>query len=120
MIQQPRVQTYVVHKVSEYLSKQFGSEVKVDSVNIKFIRTLEIYHVYVSTQKNKKDTLLYVNKLNVDLMIGQTLMDQIRHLKNTKINDKSKKKKFVTVQIVLILIIVLIIIIIILIITKRY
>src|SRR4051812_1245318 len=44
LIQQPKVQTYMVHKVSEYLSKQLGSEVKVDSVSIKFIRTMEIHN----------------------------------------------------------------------------
>ena len=85
LIQQPRVQTFVVHKVSEYLSKEFGNETTVDSVNLKFFRTLEIYNVYLSSKKSKTDTILYVKKFNVDLMIGHTLLDQIRHLKNGKI-----------------------------------
>ena len=45
LIQQPKVQTFLVHKVGDYLSKQLGSEVKVDSVSIDFIRTVEIYNV---------------------------------------------------------------------------
>ncbi|MDB5226662.1 MAG: hypothetical protein JWN78_855 [Bacteroidota bacterium] len=85
LIQQPRVQTYVVHKVSDYLSKEFGNTVTVDSVNLKLFRTIEIYNVYLSSKINKTDTILYVKKFNVDLMIGTTLIDQIRHLKNGKI-----------------------------------
>jgi hypothetical protein len=82
--QQPKVQTYVVHKVSEYLSKQLGSVVKVDSVSINFIRTVEIYNVYLSSKKSKTDTLLYVKKLDADLMIGKTLIEQITHIRQSK------------------------------------
>ncbi|HPN20029.1 MAG TPA: hypothetical protein PK546_10805, partial [Chitinophagales bacterium] len=64
LIQQPKVQTYLVHKVSEYLSKQTGSEVKVDSVSINFLRTVEIYNVYLSSQKSKSDTILFAKKLD--------------------------------------------------------
>ncbi|HRH56615.1 MAG TPA: translocation/assembly module TamB domain-containing protein [Chitinophagales bacterium] len=85
LIQQPKVQTFLVHKVSEYLSKQLGSEVKVDSVSIDFIRTLEIYNVYLSTQKSKTDTLLFAKKLDVDLMLGKTLLDQISSIQEKKI-----------------------------------
>ncbi len=85
LIQQPRVQTYMVHKVSEYLSKQLGSEVKVDSVSIDFIRTVEIYNVYLSTQKSKTDTLLFVKKLDVDLMLGKTFMEQVSSIRDSKI-----------------------------------
>ena len=70
----------MVHKVSEYLSKQLGSTVKVDSVDIKFIRTVEITNVYLSTQKGPKDTLLYVHKMETGLMLGRTLLDQIGSL----------------------------------------
>lgn len=85
LIQQPKVQTYLVHKVSEYLSKELGSTVKVDSVSISFIRTLDIYGVYLSSQKNKSDTILYVNKLGADLMLGKNLVEQITHLRDKRI-----------------------------------
>ncbi len=75
----------MVHKVSEYLSKQLGSTVKVDSVDIKFIRTVEITNVYLSTQKGPKDTLLYVHKMETGLMLGRTLLDQIGSLRDGKI-----------------------------------
>ncbi len=84
-IQQPKIQTYLVHKVTDYLSKQLGSEVKIDSVSINFIRTLEIHNVYLSTQKSKKDTLLYAKKLNADLMFGKTLYEQITSITKGKI-----------------------------------
>lgn len=85
LIQQPKVQTFLVHKVGDYLSKQLGSKVKVDSVSIDFIRTVEIYNVYLSSQKSKTDTILYVKKLDVDLMLGKTLLNQINKLKQSKI-----------------------------------
>lgn len=58
---------------------------RVDSVSIDFIRTVEIHNVYVSTQKSKTDTLLFARKLDVDLMLGRTLMDQIGSLQQSKI-----------------------------------
>ena len=85
LIQQPKVQTFLVHKVGDYLSKQLGSEVKVDSVSIDFIRTVEIYNVYLSSQKSKTDTILFVKKLDVDLMLGKTLLNQVNKLKQSKI-----------------------------------
>ncbi len=85
LIQQPKFQTYLVHKVSEYLSKQTGSEVKVDSVSIKFLRTVEIYNVYLSSQKSKTDTILFAKKLDVDLMLGRTLLEQIGSIRQSKI-----------------------------------
>jgi hypothetical protein len=80
------VQTYLVHKVSDILSKQLGNEVKVDSVNLKFISKLEIHNVFISSNKNKKDTILFANKLYVDVLLGKTLFDQITHIKNGKIH----------------------------------
>lgn len=84
-IQQPKTQTYLVHKVSEYLSKQVGSVVKVDSVSINFIRTLEIYNVYLSSKKSKTDTILFIKKLDADLMLGNTLFDQFTNITQSKI-----------------------------------
>jgi hypothetical protein len=75
----------LVHKVSEYLSKELGSTVKIDSVSISFIRTLDMYGVYLSSQKNKSDTILYVNRLGADMMLGKNLMEQITHLRDKKI-----------------------------------
>jgi hypothetical protein len=85
LIQQPRVQTYAIHKASEYLSKQLESEVKVDSVSLSFIRTLDIFGVYLSSQQSKTDTILYIRKLSTDLMLGKNLVEQITKLKDKKI-----------------------------------
>ncbi len=85
LIQQPKVQTYLIHKVSEYLSKQFGNTVKVDAVDIKFFRTIEIQNAFISSKTSQNDTILFVGKLDVDLMLGRTLWEQIQHIKNKKI-----------------------------------
>ncbi|MEZ5026477.1 MAG: hypothetical protein R2739_07850 [Chitinophagales bacterium] len=85
LIQQPKFQTYIVHKVSDYLSKQLNSNVKIDSVSIDFFRTVEMYNVYFSSQKSKNDTLLFAKKLDVDLMLGRTITDQIRNIRDKKI-----------------------------------
>jgi hypothetical protein len=85
LIQQPKVQTFFVHKISDILSKELGNEVKIDSVNLKFIKTLEIHRLFISSNKNKKDTILFANKLYVNVLLGETLIDQITHLKNGKI-----------------------------------
>ncbi|HMY24419.1 MAG TPA: hypothetical protein PLL59_11205, partial [Chitinophagales bacterium] len=74
-----------MHKVSDYLSKQLNSEVKIDSVSIDFIRTVELYNVYLSSQKSKTDTILFAKKLDVDLMLGRTLFEQIAKLRDSKI-----------------------------------
>ncbi len=85
LIQQPKVQTFLVHKVSDYLSKQLNSTVKIDSVSIDFIRTVEIHNVFLSAQHKHNDTILFAKKLDVDLMLGRTLLDQIRSIRNKKI-----------------------------------
>lgn len=75
----------MVHKVSEYLSKQLGTTVSVDSVSINFIRTVEVYNVYLSTKKGKSDTLMYVKKMNADLLLGKTIWNQISSIRSKKI-----------------------------------
>ncbi|HNF48656.1 MAG TPA: hypothetical protein PLF48_04700 [Chitinophagales bacterium] len=84
LIQQPKYQTLAVRKVSEILSKQLGSEVKVDSVNLKFISTIQIHKVYLSEKNKPNDTILFINRLDASLMLGKTLMEQISSLQSAK------------------------------------
>lgn len=85
LVQQPKVQTFLVHKASEYLSKQLKSEVRIDSGSISFLRTLDIHGVYISSQKSKTDTILYIRKLSTDLMLGKNLAEQLSKVKDKKI-----------------------------------
>ncbi|MGB5931389.1 MAG: AsmA family protein, partial [Cyclobacteriaceae bacterium] len=64
-LQFPSVQTKVTSKVADTLSKQWGTEVSVDKVNLQFFETVNIQGVYIEDQK--ADTLLYAGSLTADI-----------------------------------------------------
>lgn len=83
IIQRPKFQTWAVHCVSDILTNKFGSKVSVGSVDIKFLSSIVINQVYLD-DKNK-DTLLYANEINANLLLGKTLFNQIKKIKENKI-----------------------------------
>ncbi len=61
VIQQPKIQNWLVHKVSAQLTKKIGTTVNVESIKIDFLNHLNIEGVFIQDQK--KDTLLYAGNL---------------------------------------------------------
>jgi len=66
LIQKPKFQTWAVQKSSALLSEKFGSKVSVGSVDIKFIKNIELNKIYL--EDKNKDTLLYANKINAKVI----------------------------------------------------
>lgn len=61
LIQSPRFQTYVVHRISQNLSDDLGTEVSVGSVDIAFPNFAVLKNVLVRDQSS--DTLFYIDEL---------------------------------------------------------
>jgi hypothetical protein len=83
LIQKPKFQTWAVQKSSALLSEKFGSKVSVGSVDIKFIKNIELNKIYL--EDKNKDTLLYANKINAEFLLGENFIEQVKNLKNKKI-----------------------------------
>lgn len=58
-------QTWTAQQASAYLSKQLGTEVSIEKVEIEFFDALNFEGVYV--EDIRKDTFLYVNNLHADI-----------------------------------------------------
>jgi translocation and assembly module TamB len=82
LIQKPKFQTWAVQKSSALLSEKFGSKVSVGSVDIKFIKNIELNKIYL--EDKNKDTLLYANKINAEFLLGENFIEQVKNLKNKK------------------------------------
>src|SRR5574343_1819108 len=61
----PVVQTYVAQKLAKYLSNELHANIQVKGVDIDLFKTIVLEDLLVEDQH--KDTLLYVNKLKVDI-----------------------------------------------------
>lgn len=75
LIQQPRVQNYLVGKVTNYLEQKIGTPVRVGYINIEFPKKIVLERVYFEDQR--KDTLLAGDKLKVDLDMFKLLKSTI-------------------------------------------
>jgi len=62
IIQQPSVQTWMVHKATTILSEKTGTEVSVERVNIKFFKTISLENIFVEDIQG--DTLAYIRNLD--------------------------------------------------------
>ena len=60
LLQAPSVQTFIIHKVSDKISKDFKSTIQVGSIEYKFFNRLIINDLLIKDQNN--DTLLYIEK----------------------------------------------------------
>lgn len=65
LIQFPPVQTWLVGRVTSYLSNKLQTDVEIRSVNISFFNKLVLKGVYV--QDLDKDTLLYANYISIGI-----------------------------------------------------
>lgn len=61
LLQIPKVQTYLGHEASSYLSKKLKTKIEIKAVNIDFLKTINLEGVYVEDQH--QDTLLYGGKI---------------------------------------------------------
>ena len=59
------VQTFITHQVAAYLSKKLKTEVKVGSVDISLLKRVNLNQIFIRDQK--KDTLLYVERIAVNI-----------------------------------------------------
>ncbi|MCB9033747.1 MAG: hypothetical protein H6553_07915 [Chitinophagales bacterium] len=82
LVQQPKVQTWLVGKATKYLTEKTKSDVDIESVDIKFFKTLSLKNVYVSDKY--KDTLFFAKNVDVTLNLGKTLKSQITSIKDGK------------------------------------
>lgn len=71
LIQQPGVQTYLVHKVSDYLSNKLQTKVSVKSVNIQFFTTAVLEEILIEDKTH--DTILYAGNLKARLGVFELL-----------------------------------------------
>ena len=65
LIQLPSVQTWAGHKAAEYLSGELETKVEIGSVEIEFFKKVVLNNVYI--EDRQKDTLLFSQKLRVDI-----------------------------------------------------
>lgn len=69
-------QTWLAHRVSDYLTEELGTQVKIDKVAIDFLNELELEGVYL--EDVRKDTLLCVERIHAtvdDWSIGDPFVD---------------------------------------------
>lgn len=65
LLRMPQVQTFVTQKITDQLSEQLGTTVRVKGVDIDFVKKVVLEGIYVEDQQ--QDTLLYAEKLRVDV-----------------------------------------------------
>ncbi len=71
LVQQPGVQTYLVHKISDYLSNKLKTTVSIKSVNIQFFTTAILEDILVKDKQN--DTLLFAGNLKAKFGIFEII-----------------------------------------------
>ncbi len=65
LIQTSTVQNWAIKKVTGFLSDELQTVVKIDHINIQFIKSIELEGLYV--EDRNKDTLFFINSFSVDL-----------------------------------------------------
>lgn len=65
LIRTPYIQTKLVHIVTNFLSSKLNTQVSIDAVDIDFFKTAVLKGLYIEDQQ--KDTLLYAEKIAVDI-----------------------------------------------------
>ncbi|MDR1130375.1 MAG: translocation/assembly module TamB [Prevotellaceae bacterium] len=66
VVSMPFVQTFIVGKISDKLSEQLHTNIRIKSVNITFFNRVRLNGIYV--EDTNRDTLMYVSRL--DALIG--------------------------------------------------
>lgn len=69
-LQSPGVQTWLTNSIAGYFSSKWGTEVRIDGVDIEFFTKVVLEGVYVEDQH--RDTLLYADELKLDISTFDT------------------------------------------------
>lgn len=75
LIQLPPVQNFAKKKVVSYLESKIHTKVAIEKINLQFPTSLSLRMVYFEDQA--KDTLLYGNKIKVDISMWQLIRNEI-------------------------------------------
>ncbi|MCE3279028.1 MAG: hypothetical protein K0S44_1219 [Bacteroidetes bacterium] len=84
LIQVPAVQTKLVSYVTSYISKKTQTNVQIRKINLLFPKSLELQGLFLDDLQ--KDTLLYAEKLSVNISFPELLQNKI-HLKKINIEN---------------------------------
>lgn len=87
-IQQPKVQNFIVDKVTSTLSETLQTKVEIGRVDLDFFKTFVIEGIYVEDQQ--QDTLLYANRLTASIGLF-SLTGQEIHLSEVALEDSRIK-----------------------------
>jgi len=68
----PAVQTYIAKKVTTSVNDKYGTNIKIEKVDLSFLGSIVLKEVYI--EDYQKDTLIYVKKLNTSLRSAARLM----------------------------------------------
>jgi len=74
-LRSPKVQTFVVHLVTENLSKQLGLPIQVESIEIDWFNTMKVDRFYVEDLNS--DTLLFINHAEAKFSYFSLLQQKI-------------------------------------------
>ncbi|MEZ4923329.1 MAG: translocation/assembly module TamB domain-containing protein [Crocinitomicaceae bacterium] len=77
-------QTWLAHQASWYLTKELGTEVRIDKVDIVFIDKVDIEGVYI--EDIQKDTFLYTQLIHADIA-DWSLKESFVKLSNVTLNE---------------------------------
>ncbi|MCB9226252.1 MAG: hypothetical protein H6578_03625 [Chitinophagales bacterium] len=83
-IRTPKVQTFIVQKITKSISKQLGVDIEIDNVNIEFFNKIELHKLYAKDTKN--DTIFYLGDLQANFSYFSFLQKKIT-LKNVEANE---------------------------------
>ena len=75
LLQQPRVQTWTVQKITTQLSKSLNTNVAIESVDIEFFKTAVLNGIYIEDQY--ADTLLFAEKLKANIGVFSIFQKEI-------------------------------------------
>ena len=75
LIQVPAVQNFAKNKVVSYVQGKIKTKVEIGKLSLSFPKRLVLEHVYFEDQK--KDTLLYGGKLQVDIALFKLLRNEV-------------------------------------------
>jgi TamB, inner membrane protein subunit of TAM complex len=77
-------QTWLAHQASAYYSQEFGTEVYIDKVDIKFVDKVELKGVYI--EDIQKDTFIYADFIHADID-DWSLSESFVKVSNVKFSD---------------------------------
>lgn len=68
----PAVQTYLAKRLTQSLNEKYHTQIFIDKVDLSFLGSIALRGIYI--EDFKKDTLIFVDKLNTSLVSARKLM----------------------------------------------